>query len=368
MLDTTKLLKKLEEASHELFAPQLREREVAHKVWQSIAYDEAFFSSVHNKKQALLVPKWRGLLGQTKLITPHAGAYSVLAVDGSQIYYDKHQGPPCYLINVGGIQLSYQMPGPKVTFFSEPFIFVHQDKGQEDVNAKREELELSFGLAKADLMQQSAGTNPALYLFDGSLIYFHLDLTDERAQETVHLYVSYLERIAAQKILMAGYVSFPKSKELANLVVIAAQQSKQYDKQVVALLEQLTDTDIAQLYLPKFHRSQLFESIAPVTYLYTPATKPYFCFLHVGQEIARIELPAWIAADELLVDKVCALILDQALKGYGYPVALFEAHEQAVVKAADKDLFYAMLAKMSQHRNIAYSISSKQLKKQNPLL
>ena len=365
MLDTTKLLKKLEEASLELFAPKVHARHIASEVWQRIARDEAFFSLVHSKKRSVLVPKWQGLLGATKEIAPFHGQYTVLAVDGSQIYYDKHQGPPCYLINIGGMQISYKKSGSSVSFFSEPFIFVQQEQGAAFVDAKREELELSWGTSKA---QAYAGEQNFIYLFDGPLIYFHVDLADEQAQQEVFLYVSYLERIAAQKICMAGYVSFPKSGELVGLIELAARDCLQYDAAALQSLQGLTDTDIAQLFLPVYHRSQIFESIAPVTYLYTKDTKPYFCFLHVGKEIARVEFPAWMAQDEAVVDLICGMILDQGCKGHGYPVALFEAHEQAVVKAADRHLFYAMLAHMSQQRSIAYIISEKQRKKQNPLL
>ena len=38
------------------------------------------------------------------------------------------------------------------------------------------------------------------------------------------------------------------------------------------------------------------------------------------------------------------IIFDQTVKGGGYPVALTEAHEQAVVREADRLYFYQMLA------------------------
>ena len=67
---------------------------------------------------------------------------------------------------------------------------------------------------------------------------------------------------------------------------------------------------------------------------------PHFFYMDVGAEIVRIEIPAWIARDEQKINTVAQIILNQSIKGRGYPVALAEAHEQAVVKGPDREFFY----------------------------
>lgn len=69
----------------------------------------------------------------------------------------------------------------------------------------------------------------------------------------------------------------------------------------------------------------------------------YFCYLHVGTEIARIEMPVWTALDPELRSQALTIILAQVQKGYGYPVALAEAHNQAVVTSSDRRRFFAIL-------------------------
>jgi NurA-like 5'-3' nuclease len=69
----------------------------------------------------------------------------------------------------------------------------------------------------------------------------------------------------------------------------------------------------------------------------------YFCYLHVGTEIARVEMPAWTALDTELRSQALQIILAQVQKGYGYPVALAEAHNQAVVTSGDRRRFFAIL-------------------------
>ena len=63
----------------------------------------------------------------------------------------------------------------------------------------------------------------------------------------------------------------------------------------------------------------------------------------MGDEIARIEMPRWVARDENLLNLVHSLVLDQCRRGQGYPVALSEAHEQAVVTAADRENFWQLV-------------------------
>jgi hypothetical protein len=69
----------------------------------------------------------------------------------------------------------------------------------------------------------------------------------------------------------------------------------------------------------------------------------YFCYIHVGTEIARIEIPSWVAENTTLFDQALGLMLGQVQKGYGYPVAIAEAHNQAVVRGGDKARFFAIL-------------------------
>ena len=54
-------------------------------------------------------------------------------------------------------------------------------------------------------------------------------------------------------------------------------------------------------------------------------------------------MPAWVAEDDKLRESAFSLILAQVNKGYGYPVALAEAHNQAVVRGGDRARFFALL-------------------------
>jgi hypothetical protein len=79
--------------------------------------------------------------------------------------------------------------------------------------------------------------------------------------------------------------------------------------------------------------------------------------------VVRIEVPAWVTNDPAAVELVCQVAIDQAAKGYGYPVVLAEAHEQAVVHGADRDFFYHVLGKYNFDHHRRMVISPKSLKK-----
>jgi hypothetical protein len=89
-------------------------------------------------------------------------------------------------------------------------------------------------------------------------------------------------------------------------------------------------------------RSPLFRSSARILDLYD-AHRIYFCYVHVGTEVARVEVPEWVAQNSSLLNQSLSLTLAQVHKGFGYPVALAEAHNQAVVRGGDRVRFFALL-------------------------
>ena len=88
-----------------------------------------------------------------------------------------------------------------------------------------------------------------------------------------------------------------------------------------------------------------------------------FFYLHAGTEIVRVEIPQWVAASPMLLDLVHAVAYDQAQKGMGYPIALAEAHQHAVVRGPERDLFYEMVTTVLLRRGMRATISPKNLGK-----
>ncbi|MBI3978528.1 MAG: DNA double-strand break repair nuclease NurA [Chloroflexi bacterium] len=85
----------------------------------------------------------------------------------------------------------------------------------------------------------------------------------------------------------------------------------------------------------------------------------HFFYLNAGDEIARVEVPPWVAADPVRLDLVHAVVADQVRRGEGYPVALAEAHEQAVLGDGDRDVFWELVEGMAASRGISFGPSAK---------
>lgn len=354
MLDRSKVLKALQTISDNLFVDYSDEAELAEKIWQIISKNPEFAIKVASATCTdLILPTWQGNLCDVYDVAP-ALAYSVTGIDGSQIYPDKHQGTTCYLLNVGTVHLSYGTATKPVVLTTTPYVYTGNeddifDNSQETINCRRLALELQAG--------KEAQSN--LVLFDGSLIFWHLESKEKNIKEYfLPQYFLALEQLYEQQMLCASYISLPKSKELVNLIRFYLKENKE-DKGV----DHMVDTNIAHFYLQPQQRTTIFYNHSPITKQYPEHLTPCFFYMHVGDEIGRVEIPFWIAINKELVDTVASIVFDQSRKGHGYPVCLSEAHEQAVVKGPDRDFFYHCIQKFGIEQKKRISMSLKSMKK-----
>ena len=78
-------------------------------------------------------------------------------------------------------------------------------------------------------------------------------------------------------------------------------------------------------------------------------------------------MPEWATRQAGWVDLVHAVVLDQAAKGGGYPIVLQEAHERAVVRAAETEVFHRILARtLRAHGGHVPTYSGKAASKRAP--
>ena len=118
-----------------------------------------------------------------------------------------------------------------------------------------------------------------------------------------------------------------------------------------------------------FHRSPIYKTNSSVPRdLYGPEQQVYFYYLHAGEEIARVEVPQWVAEDETLLGLGHAMIAEQCRKGQGYPVVISEAHEQAVVTGRDRQLFREMVSETLERQGLPTYTSQKERSKRRPWL
>ena len=89
-------------------------------------------------------------------------------------------------------------------------------------------------------------------------------------------------------------------------------------------------------------------------------------YLNGGAEIARVEVPDWLAEDPELLALSHAMLVKQCELGLGYPVAISEAHEQAVITGHDREEFRRLTLMLLEQRGLPIPESAKATSKRRP--
>lgn len=326
---------------------------------------------------------WRDRLGFTAAqpiepldtridLVPAPPLHTVFATDGSQIAPSHHEIAYCYLINVGRVVLHYgQNLHPLLDSVPEVFYRPEDLYGSRQWGIRTEEwmgyrrtvseavmlAEIGNAL-QADrsiepLLAMSSLAMPCLAMVDGSLIHWFLEpLPAEAREQILPPILEAWQQLRSLRIPIVGYISAARSGEGMNFLRLQScpylapdcqtHCPGQTDQAPCQVFSPLRDTALWGLVLEPGQRGAIWRSAAKILDTYGEHAI-YFCYVHMGSEIARIEFPAWVAEDPDLLQTALSLSLTQVQKGYGYPVALAEAHNQAVVRGGDRSRFFALL-------------------------
>jgi NurA domain len=302
-------------------------------------------------------------------------SHTVLATDGSQISPSHHEIAYCYLLNTGRIVLHYgQSKLPLLDSLPEVFyrpedLYISRQWGirtEEWMGYCRTATETTTLADLASAVRQDqidfpaiatpdpASPPPTLAMVDGSLIYWFLEQLPVEARDRIlDPILQAWETLQRLRVPLVGYISASRSGEALNFLRFQTcpyttpdcqtRCSGILDKAPCQVLEPLRDVALWEQLLEPGQRSPLWRSSAKIQDFYSAEQAIHFCYLHVGSEVARVEMPQWVAVDEGLLSSALSLVIGQVSKGYGYPVALAEAHNQAVVRGGDRSRFFALL-------------------------
>lgn len=350
---------------------------------------------------------------------PPPSDFSVVAVDGSHIDVNRHLPLRCSLINIGGCRLTYGA-NADAELFSRPSLrttdadLYVQDPASpsarqavegalmglvrtvEEAAALADAVAPASAVALADAVE-AGGDTPTLALLDGTLVLWELggELPPRgRYPEYVRErllgggLLAALDRIRdaalrqAQdergRVAVASYISLPNSAEVVNLLRLGlcnldpVGHCQTHCRSLVPGMRRcdaahdVTDRELFGRTLAAGQRSAVFASRSPVARDAYGPHRVHFFYVNVEEEIGRVEVPAWVALDPALLSLAHALVVDNARRGAGYPVALQEAHEQAVVTGADREAFRNMVERALEERGLPVYTSQKQRSKRRP--
>jgi len=317
--------------------------------------------------------------------------FSVIATDGSNIDVDRHKSTRCYLINIGTVTLRYGAR-PEALLDSSPSLYFGDEdlviapdgaKGREQV-IEGALLGIKRGVDEcrglANLAAELPKDSSALALLDGSLILWGLagqtypDFVTEALLNKGFL--SCLDDIRKlnkeRRLAVASYISFPRSTDVVNALRVALcpheiidtdRLCKECESRECDKVDGVRDRDLFASILAPGERSALFTSQSKIVKDHYGGHWVYFFYIRVDDEIARVELPQWVAQDENLLNLTHALVLDQCRRGQGYPVALSEAHEQAVVTGVDRESFWQLVESLMVDEHLPSPTSAKSFSK-----
>ncbi len=292
--------------------------------------------------------------------------FTVVATDGSHIDVDRHRAARCYLINIGSVTLSYGSRSEAV-LESLPHLYAAEDDlAITEPGTNREyavegtllglKRDVEEGIRLAELAEKQPAGSATLALVDGTLIRFGLTTGNYSDYVIKKLldegYLKCLDRMKAlntdRNCALASYISLPGSSDVVNSLKVSVcphdplntdRHCNNCTTRECQQLSSIRDRDLFGGILGENERSALFYTTSTIVARYGEHAI-YFYYLNTDDEIARVEVPKWVADAPELLNLTHALVLDQCRRGHGYPVALSEAHEQAVVTGKDRENFW----------------------------
>jgi hypothetical protein len=306
-------------------------------------------------------------LGKHYPVSPVPADFTVIASDGSHIDVDRHRSTRCYLINIGSVTLHYGT-SPGAVLNSLPRLYA----GDEDLvitapgqRGREQPIEGALlGIKRSvdecrhlvELATALPADRPTLALLDGSLILWNLEayaefVAEELLDKGLLICFEEMRKLSQQrKLALASYISYPRSTDVVNALRVAvcpmeavdSDRCPECETRECDSLAGVRDRELFASLLESGERSPLFISSSKIQQRYG-VHQVYFFYLNVDDEIARVEIPKWVADDSNLLSLTHTLVLDQCRRGHGYPVALSEAHEKAVVTGADVENFWRLV-------------------------
>jgi hypothetical protein len=321
-------------------------------------------------------------------LPPAPPDFTVIATDGSHIDVDRHHGTRCYLINIGSVALTYGS-SPDASLASTPHLYsddadlaISPPGGGREQPVEGNILGVKRSIEECRYLAELAAGLPSesktLALLDGTLILWGLEaypdfVTDVLLHEGMLKQLDAMQKLNKdRRLALASYISFPRSTDVVNVlrVVVCPNDVPDCDKfcppdkgRDCEGLAGVRDRDLFINLLADGERSALFISPSKIVKEHYGEHKVYFFYLRAGEEIARIEVPRWAAEDNDLLELTHRLVYDQCKRGQGYPVALSEAHEQAVVTGVDRENFWELVESTLTEEHMPGSSSGKSLSK-----
>jgi hypothetical protein len=301
---------------------------------------------------------------------------TILAADGSQISPNRNAEVSYCLVNVGAIQLnlhSAEPPHIQVTsqlFYGEQ---LYTETGRITDSALALIRDVNERTTLADLAEGALA--PVITFTDGPMELWGAKEVDAATEfhKQMDVYLEALSRLYALGVITSGYIDKPA----ANLVVRLLEVAITPDAELAEIksrhpLRGVSDFDLFKNLLDPGERSAVFGMQSKSASNYKDELALHFFYLNVGRAgrpwLARVEIPAWVAGSQEMLDHLQAALIQQCriMGSRPYPYLLQRAHEAAMVSFQEQEQVTQMIMLELRRRGVEVGEESqKQALKKN---
>ena len=271
---------------------------------------------------------------------------TIIAADGSQIVPDRHNPFVYYLVNIGGI-VYHHGKGQVPETFTEPTLeFPEIDELESHRFNDYASVTIQRDLGEIDMLAFQANEYkrdnlPLLTMMDQRLLYVPTgEIAPQFKEQVVQEWQGHMQRIQQSGAWLAGYIDSPMKDSVVRMLRGIHPDRKQDDPNDLGEWYGLTDADLFSQLLAPGERSKLFMDVSFANNRFRKPNQVCFFYLNpgrFGQNIARVDLPQWVAQNDAAVAAIHALIYDQCQIMGNYPYVITRADEMAVVKRRDQE-------------------------------
>jgi hypothetical protein len=289
---------------------------------------------------------------------------AVGAVDGSQIYSDKNFEIPIAVIQTSSVFNRHTADGDYKQETGAAIITPGEFEtasvysfGSEYVDARRFSME-------CDTIIRLMKEHEKLYvLLDGALILSHINVLNRNIRQIyINAILKLLDASKKTENPVIGFIdtTMPRDITLMMHFLFKLKKSKLSDTHLFSSL-QWGERTAAFVCDRDDRRGE--ESKSVLDNYESFKTDIAFFYMRLSSGLpGRVEFPAW-AYEKGLVDKIADIIRAQCVIRGNYPDILMRAHDAAVIRMSEHDLFYGMFDNFCKAHGIKINKSAKHFHK-----
>ncbi|MDP2846371.1 MAG: DNA double-strand break repair nuclease NurA, partial [Candidatus Methanoperedens sp.] len=289
---------------------------------------------------------------------------AVGAVDGSQIYSDKNFEIPIAVIQTSSVFNRHTANGDYKQETGASLITPDEFEtasvysfGSEYVDARRFSMECNTIIR---LMKE----HEKLYvLLDGALILSHINVLNRNIREIyINAIVKLLSASRETRNTVIGFIdtTMPRDITLMMHFLFGLKKTKLSDTHLFSHLL-WGERTAAFLCDRDDRRGEVSSSVLDNYGLFKNSIAFFYMRLSNGLP-ARVEFPAWVHEKED-IDKLADIIRAQCVIRGNYPDILMRAHDAAVIRMSEHDLYYGMFDNFCKAHGIKINQSAKHFHK-----